>query len=171
MNLSKFIEDLASCRPTPGGGAAAAVAGAMAAALVEMVAALPPPSASGASAARVKFKAQSAKLRKRLLELADEDCLAFEGVMAAYKLPKENRERGFEIEKALKKATEVPLETMKAAGGVEKLARKMVEKGNKNAVSDAKSAVYLAQAAQKSARENVEINQQSLAKLNLPKDL
>jgi len=145
MNLSKFIEDLASSRPTPGGGAAAAVAGAMA--------------------------AQSAKLRKRLLELADEDCLAFEGVMAAYKLPKENRERGFEIEKALKKATEVPLETMKAAGGVEKLARKMVEKGNKNAVSDAKSAVYLAQAAQKSARENVEINQQSLAKLNLPKDL
>ncbi|MEK7155148.1 MAG: cyclodeaminase/cyclohydrolase family protein, partial [Patescibacteria group bacterium] len=77
MNLNNFIEDLASSRPTPGGGAAAAMAGAMAAALVEMVAAMPPQSA--------KCQVLGAKLRKRLMELADEDCRAFDAVMTAYK--------------------------------------------------------------------------------------
>ena len=117
--------------------------GAMAAALVEMVCGLTPNSS--------KFKVQSAKLREKLLKLADEDCRAFEEVMSAYK-----RKTG--VQEALKRATEVPLETMKAAAEVEKLAQKMVMEGNKNAVSDAKSAVYLAVAAQKAARENVEIN-------------
>ncbi|MEK7154841.1 MAG: cyclodeaminase/cyclohydrolase family protein, partial [Patescibacteria group bacterium] len=60
----------------------------------------------------------------------------------------------------------VPQETMRVAAQVEKVAEQMVREGNKNAVSDAKSAVYLAQAAQKSAMENVEINKQALAKLN-----
>ena len=144
--MNKFIEDLASSRPTPGGGAAAAVAGAMAAALVEMVARLTP----GMTANDV--------LRKRLLELADEDCKAFDEVMAAYK-----RKSG--IREALQRAMEVPEETMKVAKQVEELALEMVEKGNKNAISDAKSAVYLAQAAQKSAMENVEINKLTLARL------
>jgi len=144
--MNKFIEDLASSRPTPGGGAAAAVAGAMAAALVEMVARLTPGMTVDES------------LRKRLLELADEDCRAFEAVMTAYK-----NKTG--KEEALKRAMEVPEETMKVAKQVEELALEMVEKGNKNAVSDAKSAVYLAQAAQKSAMENVEINKLVLTKL------
>lgn len=154
MSLNNFIEDLASSKPTPGGGAAAAVAGTMAAALVEMVAGLKPENPI--------VKNQSAKLRERLLELAGEDVLAFEGVMAAYRLPKESEARGEKIQKALKRATEVPLEVMRLAKEAEKLAAKMAEEGNKNAVSDAKSAIYLAQAAQKAARENVEINLSSI---------
>jgi len=148
--MNKFIEDLASSRPTPGGGAAAAVAGAMAAALVEMVCGLTPQCSA--------LSAQCTKLRKRLMELADKDCRAFEAVMAAYK-----NKTG--KEEALKKAMEVPEETMRVAKQVEELAQELVEKGNKNAISDAKSAVYLAQAAQKSAMENVEINKQALVKL------
>ena len=144
--MNKFIEDLASSRPTPGGGAAAAVAGAMAAALVEMVARLTP----GMTADET--------LRKRLLELADEDCQAFDAVMLAYKNKTGKKE-------ALKWAMQVPEETMRVAKQVEELALEMVEKGNKNAISDAKSAVYLAQAAQKSAMENVEINKLTLARL------
>lgn len=150
MNLRSFIEDLASDRPTPGGGAAAAVVGAMAAALVEMVAGLTPPNE--------KCKMQTAKLRSRFLQLADEDCRAFEQVMAAYKLPKELGDRSQKIQSALKRATEVPAETLRLAREVALLAVEMIEKGNKNAVSDAKSAQYLAQAAQKAARENIDIN-------------
>lgn len=150
LRIAEFLEDLASNRPTPGGGAAAAVVGALAAALVEMVAGLPPQNE--------ECKLQSAKLRQRFLQLADADCRAFKQVIAAYKLPKEDRGRRFEIEKALKRATEVPAETLRLVREVEKLAAEMVEKGNKSAVSDARSAGYLAQAAQRAARENMEIN-------------
>lgn len=148
--MNKFIEDLASSRPTPGGGAAAAMAAAMAAALVEMV--------CGMSPQNPEIREKCSGLRKRLLELAEEDCRAFEAVMTAYK-----NKTG--KEEALKKAMQVPRETMRVAKQVEELALEMVEIGNKNAVSDAKSAVYLAQAAQKSAQENVEINQTALKKL------
>ena len=147
MDLSRFIEDLASSKPVPGGGAAAAVAAALGAALVEMVCGLEPKHPAIGS--------KSMELRMRLLELADEDCRAYEEVMAAYK-------RKLGIQEALKRATEVPLETMKVALEVEELAKQLVEKGNKNAVSDARSAVFLAQAGQKAARENVEINLKSI---------
>jgi len=90
--------------------------------------------------------------------LAEEDCQAFEAVMAAYKNKTGKKE-------ALEWAMRVPEETMRICQEVEKLAQEMVETGNKNAISDAKSAVYLAQAAQKSAQENVEINKIALTKL------
>ena len=147
--MKDFLDSLASKNPTPGGGAAAAVAGAMAAALVEMVVNL-----------SKNLELKTGNLRTRLLALADEDAKAFDEVMAAYKSKSKVR-----IKKALLKAIEVPEETKKLSKDVEKLARIAAKRGNKNAVSDAKTAIHLAQAAQKSAEENIKINKKFLTKL------
>lgn len=149
--MKDFLEKLASKNPTPGGGAAAAVAGAMAAALVEMVVNL-----------TKGLKLNTKNLREDLLKLADEDCKAFDAVMTAYKSGSKSK-----IREALQGAIEVPEETRQLAKEVEKLARIAAKKGNKNAISDAKTAIYLAQAAQKGAEENIKTNKTSLKRLNL----
>ena len=61
------------------------------------------------------------------------------------------------------RATDVPSDVIKLANQVEKMAARMVVIGNKNAVSDAKSALFLSQSAAKSALENVKINKRALA--------
>lgn len=152
--MKDFLERIASKNPTPGGGAAAAVAGAMAAALVEMVCGLTK------TQNLQNAKTESKSLREKLLKLADEDCKAFDLVMGAYKTKDKKK-----IKKALLGAIRVPEETKKLAKEVEKLAKVAIKKGNKNALSDAKTALYLAQAAQKGAEENIKINEFSLKKM------
>ena len=149
--MKDFLEKLASKNPTPGGGAAAAIAGAMGAALVEMVISL-----------SKNLELKTNNLREKLLKLAEEDVVAFDSVMAAYR--SKNKEK---IMKALLKAIEVPEKTKKLSKEVEKLAKIAARKGNKNALSDAKTALYLAQAAQKGAEANIKINKQSLASLRV----
>ena len=149
--MKDFLEKLAGKNPTPGGGAAAAIAGAMGAALVEMVISL-----------SKNLELKTNNLREKLLKLAEEDVVAFDSVMAAYR--SKNKEK---IMKALLKAIDVPQETKRLAKEVEKLARIVARKGNKNALSDAKTALYLAQAAQKGAEENIKINKKSLASLRV----
>ncbi|KKR85777.1 MAG: Formiminotransferase-cyclodeaminase [Candidatus Woesebacteria bacterium GW2011_GWB1_41_10] len=149
--MKDFLEKLAGKNPTPGGGAAAAIAGAMGAALVEMVISL-----------SKNLELKTNNLREKLLKLAEEDVVAFDSVMAAYR--SKNKEK---IMKALLKAIEVPEKTKKLSKEVEKLAKIAARKGNKNALSDAKTALYLAQAAQKGAEANIKINKQSLASLRV----
>lgn len=154
--IEEFLDNLGSASPTPGGGAVAALTGAMAASLVKMVVSL-----SKTNSALLKpcgIRAQSLKVE--LLELADEDCRAFDGVLAAYR----SKDKEV-IGKSLQKAINVPKKTVLLSNEVLKLAKVVLKKGNKNTYSDAKSAIYLAQAAIKSADENIKINQQSLAVL------
>lgn len=148
QTIDEFLCDLGDSKPTPGGGAVAAVTGAMASALVAMVARL-----TKKDPEVMKLALIADDYKGRFLALADDDVVAFDLVMTAYRTHEENQ-----VQAALKKATEVPLATYLLAKKVESLATEMVTKGNKNAISDAKSAVYLSQASQKSALENVEIN-------------
>ncbi len=150
--IEEFLNDVASSKPTPGGGAIAALTGAEAAGLVEMVCNLTKPYGSLAKAA-----AEAKKLRGDLLNLADEDVKAFDKVTFAYKL-RDNEE----IKNSLNRAIEVPEKVKKLSGRVEELAKEVSQIGNKNAISDAKTAVHLAVAAQKSADENIEINKKAL---------
>lgn len=152
--IEEFLNDVASSRPTPGGGAVAALAGAEAAGLVEMVCNLTKPYGSLAEAA-----AEAKKLRSDLLDLADEDVKAFDRVVFAYKL-KDNEE----IKNSLNRAIEVPEKVKKLSRRVEELAKEVSQIGNKNTISDAKTAVHLAVAAQKSAEENIEVNKLALEK-------
>jgi len=153
--IENFLEELSSKSPTPGGGAVAALSGAMAVSLVEMVINI-----TKDGELRAKNLNKVRKLRTELLKLADEDVSAFDEVMAAYRSKSKTR-----IKKALGYATEVPEKTKALSGEVEKLADEVVEHGNKNAVSDARTAVLLSKAAQASAEENIKINKQALKKL------
>jgi len=140
LKLEEFLNEVAVRKPTPGGGAVAAVAGAMAASLVEMIACY----------SKEKFEEVAEKangLRKKLLKLADDDCLAYQEVVKT----KGNQE-------AIKKAALVPLESFKVAKEVLGLARLCLRDGNKRLVSDAKVAIALAQAAIKGAKENIIVN-------------
>lgn len=155
QKIQDFLEELSSKSPTPGGGAVAALTGAMAASLVEMVLNI-----TKDEELRTRYLKKIRKLRGELLKLADEDVAAFDAVMAAYKSKSKPR-----IKKALGYATVVPEKTRILCKEVEGLAGEVVRFGNKNALSDAKTAVLLARAAQDSAEENIKINRQALKKL------
>ncbi len=155
QKIEQFLERLASKNPTPGGGAVAALVGAIAASLVIMVCDL---TKKWSGAVRVANSADI--LKTQLVNLADDDCGAFDKVIVAYKSKNKSK-----IKKALQKAIRVPSETKRFSKKVEKLAKIVAEKGNKNAKSDAKTAVYLAVAAQKSAEENIKINKRAIDKL------
>src|SRR6266404_1951603 len=89
-SVETFLDDLASAAPTPGGGSAAAIMGAMGAALVSMVCnvTLGKKGQEQAAAEMQAVHAESERLRARLTAMVDEDIAAFDGLMAAYKLPK-----------------------------------------------------------------------------------
>lgn len=156
QKIEKFLEEVASSAPTPGGGAVAAVTGALAASLVEMVWNL----TKTEDHQRAASIGMARALKLKLLELADKDVEAFDLVMAGYRSKNNSK-----IKDALKKAIEVPSKTKRLSHLIEELAQTVAKIGNKNAVSDAKTAIYLAQAAQNSAQENIEINKKFLAKL------
>jgi glutamate formiminotransferase/formiminotetrahydrofolate cyclodeaminase len=119
-----FLDALAAGTAAPGGGSAAAYAGAAGAALVAMVARL---TIGKKKYAQVEAEMQTMlekaeTLRAELSQAIQEDASAFEGVMAAFKLPKDNPKQQVERQKAIDAATlaaaQVPLEVArKAAGG------------------------------------------------------
>src|SRR5439155_449438 len=75
-------------------------------------------------------------LRQRLLRLVVEDTEAFDLVMKAFKLSKEQPEaRKKAIAEATVKASETPLSTLDCSVRVLRLAREVAEKGTTNALS------------------------------------
>ncbi len=164
LSLMEFSEQLASATPTPGGGSAAAVAGVMAASLVQMVAALTKGKKGYEEweALMEETTCRMAEKRQKLLQQINKDAKAFEGVMQAIQMPKETadekQDRKAALQKALIHATEVPLETARKAVRIGLSALDMAKWGNKNAVSDAYSALELARACFFMSLENVEIN-------------
>lgn len=169
LQLSSFLDALGSPEPTPGGGTAAAIAGAMGAALLMMVAGLSR-SRSGAPEERVALSEAAARLegvRARFVALADTDSRAYDGVMAAYRLPKtteaEKAARKAAVQEALTAATVAPLDTLRTADEAMRLARVVAQHGNRNAASDAGVAIGLLQAAADGAVANVRINVGGLA--------
>ena len=160
----KFITELASKSPTPGGGSASALSGALGSALVCMVCEL--------TIGKEKYKEVEDKMRQTLdeaielkeefLSLVEKDEDAFNRVMAGYKLPKETDEekqkRSQEIQVALKGATKVPLEVIRQSKKMLELAVVCAEKGNVHSVSDAGVAAIQGQASAQGALYNVLIN-------------
>jgi len=166
--IAKFLDELASEQPTPGGGGAAAIMGAVGAALVSMVANLTI-GKKNYEAFDAELKATNAaaeKVRAELTAAIDEDVVAFNGVMGAYGLPRgtdeEKAARAAAIQAALKQATDAPLRAVKACHEVIKLSAVVAEKGNVNVISDAGVAVLAANAGLRSAALNVYINTKSI---------
>jgi methenyltetrahydrofolate cyclohydrolase len=168
LPVSGLIAAFGSTSPTPGGGSASALAGAAGAALLAMVAAMPKNRASTADDASLLRAAgtRCGALSDALLHLVDRDSEAYDAVVAAYRLPKasedEKAARRAEIQAAMKKAAETPLETMRHAGEALVEAPVIARLGNANAASDVVVAIELLSAAARGARANVEINLESL---------
>ncbi len=164
MNLAAFTSELASEKPVPGGGSASAYAVALSASLVSMVSRLTLkkteyekhwPAVKG-------ILEESEKLRVQSLTLVDRDAQSFATVMKAYRLPKETdsdkQARSAEIQMRLKDAAQVPLETTDLAARTLDAARNLAEYANLNALSDIRTAVFLARAGFQGATANVAIN-------------
>lgn len=164
LTLNQFLSALASAAPTPGGGTAAAVAGSMGAALAEMVAQLTLSKEKYASSHdAVRPISEAAQLaRAEFLRLAREDSEAYDGVVAARRLPKESdaekAARQHQIAVANRNAAEVPMRTAQAAVRLLAALPELAEKGNPNAVSDVGAAALLLDACVEGALLNVGIN-------------
>jgi len=159
-----FLDDLARGTPTPGGGSASAYAGAAAAALVAMVARLTVGKKKYAEVETQMWSVieRAEILRRELTDLIREDSAAFQGYLAAVRLPKDTQEQQAIRDQAIQAATrttiQVPLQVAHKATEVYGLALQVASLGNLNAISDAGSAAALAQACLTGAGLNVRIN-------------
>jgi len=158
-SLNNYLNKLASKSPTPGGGSAAALLGALAAGLVSMVAnfTLGKPKYKKVEKSVGRILERAERLRERLSQLTEEDCLAYRKISDAYRLPK-GKERSKVMQKALCQASKVPFEVAKFSFKLLKLNQDLVKKGNRNLISDVGVSVIFALAALKTTALNVEIN-------------
>ena len=164
MNLEKFAFETASESPAPGGGSISAYSGAMGAALATMVANLSA-NKRGWDDRWEEFSSWAEKgisYQKELLELVDEDTKAFNQIMDAFKLPKENesdiKKRNDAIQNATKNAILTPYRVMQVALDSMSVIKKMAEIGNPNSITDACVAALCARTAVRGAFLNVQIN-------------
>jgi glutamate formiminotransferase/formiminotetrahydrofolate cyclodeaminase len=164
MTVREFVEETASESPAPGGGSIAAAMGAMGAALATMVANLS--SHKRGWDERWEEFSDWAERGKRghdeLLRLIDEDTEAFNGLMAAFGLPKkteaDQEARRRAIQETTRRAIEVPLRVMEMALESMEVIAAMAETGNPASVSDAGVGALAARAAVMGASLNVRIN-------------
>lgn len=162
--IGDFIDRVASDTPTPGGGSVSALAGSLAAALGAMVAGLTLGRKKYAevAASMTTIRASLERARVDLLRMVEEDSQAYEGMVAARKLP-EGTEREKELKaraivESTERAIEVPLAAARRAAEVLELLVEVAERGNTNAVTDAGVAALLARTAVVGAGYNVRIN-------------
>jgi methenyltetrahydrofolate cyclohydrolase len=164
LTVAQLLDALASPDPTPGGGTAAAIAGAMGTSLLAMVSGLAKSknNLDDEKAALAAAKSALQPVASRLMELADADTRAFNDVMAAYRLPKSTDEeraaRTGAIQTALRGATEIPLDTLRACAEALSHAQPIGDYGNPSASSDVGVAIGLLKAAAEGAAANVRIN-------------
>ncbi|WP_181337545.1 cyclodeaminase/cyclohydrolase family protein [Hyphomicrobium methylovorum] len=168
LSVEDFCGVLGSDAPAPGGGSVAALSGALGAELVAMVCRL--------SVGRKdleqhqallkdtleKAQALSVSLRKRV----DLDTEAFNGVMAAFRLPKatdeEKKARSEAIQSAYKEAVQSPLSIACECRDVLTLSHKIIGKSNANALSDLGVSSQQAMAGLEGGLMNVQINMPSI---------
>lgn len=164
QSIGSFAELVAEGTPTPGGGSVSAYCGMLAASLGQMVCSI---TISKPKYALVepRLKEISSGLERtgaRLRELIAEDAESFEGVLHAYRLPKETDDqksaRTVEIQRALQSAISVPFETAERSLDVLKLLGELAEIGTPNALSDVAVGAQLALVAVKGAAYNVGAN-------------
>ncbi len=162
--LTDFLTELHSNSPAPGGGSVAALNGAIAAALVGMVANLTigKKNYGEVEAEMTALAAKMKQIKDDFVALIDKDANSFNGVIAAFKLEKDNDEqkaaRTAAIQAGYKEAIAVPLDVARRAAELFDDIESALQKGNKNAESDALVAALSVRTAIHSALLNVEIN-------------
>jgi formiminotetrahydrofolate cyclodeaminase len=103
-------------------------------------------------------RATADALRARALALAGEDAQAYAEVSAAFRLPKGSPRRAAALDPALRRATDVPLRTVGAAGDVLDLCADVFGRANRTVLTDLGVAAHSARAGAESAALNVRVN-------------
>ena len=152
LSINDFATKLASDEAPPGGGSAAASYGLMAAALLEMAVtySLKSPEYMEYNEVLIAKQADLSRLHIELTILIDRDALALTGLLATAGLAEtsteEQKVRNLALQKALKQAAEVPLETARACLEVMEIGKTIVGIVDKMVVSDLMAGVVAAHA-------------------------
>jgi formiminotetrahydrofolate cyclodeaminase len=168
LTVEQFINEVDSKSPAPGGGSVSALASSLGNSLARMVGHL--------TVGKKKFKEldehiqnefnqtldELLKIKEQMITLIDKDTEAFNEIMDAFKLPKENEEeielRKQAIENATISAIEVPLSVAKHSMEAITLTEKIKEHGNKNCLSDLGVSMLMLHTGLVGAVMNVKIN-------------
>ena len=173
LPVPELLDRIASVEPTPGGGSVAALAGALGAVLGAMVWTLTRSREAEDQHERKldEAAAELQRLRGLLAANVDADSAAYDGVVAAMRLPKATDEdkmvRRHAIQDATRVATAVPLETARLCAAVMRSCRDAARWGFAGAVTDAGVGLLLADAGLHGALYNVEINLSGLTDTDL----
>ncbi|ETI91105.1 MAG: Methenyltetrahydrofolate cyclohydrolase [Clostridium butyricum DORA_1] len=166
--IKKFINDLESDMPAPGGGSVAGLIAALSGALNSMVYSLTVGKKSYIGLDEKtqdiirKFQSKSLEFSKRSLEIMDEDRENFLKLMDCYKMPKDNDEEKEIRKKAIKentiKSMEAPLALARECVIFYENLKVMAEYGNKMLLSDLGISAILLHSAIESSIINVKVN-------------
>ncbi len=100
------------------------------------------------------------ELRARALELAEIELDAYEPVLEALRLPRDDPDRAARVDEARATASESPLAIARVSAELAELAAELARAGNQNLAGDAIAGALLAEAAAQAAAR--------LAAINLP---
>lgn len=160
----KVVAVAASDAPTPGGGSVSALVGALGVAMTAMVGNL--------TVGKPKFADVEPQVKEitgaayfiinKLEKMVSADIAAFGKFMEVYRLPKntdgEKARREELMQKALKTATDTPVEIARTLLEALVITEKLSKIGNKMAISDAGVAAYICEAAVNAVLLSADIN-------------
>ena len=164
LSAKEFTGEVLRESPAPGGGSVSSYVGSLGASLAGMVGNLSCNTRGWEHKVKIfsKIAYEMNKIREDLLFLVDEDSRAFNNIMNAYKMPKNNEEekklRSDSIKEATLYAAEVPLQVMSKSYECYKYILKLSKDGNQNSISDTGVACLCVHSAIYGAYLNVKIN-------------
>ena len=165
LSLTELLDAFASSsEPLPAGGSAAALTGAIGASLLLMVATLPRTRSGAAGEAGLLTTAaiQLRPIRDELTMLMERDSEAYSALLAAMRVSHQTEDerarRHEQILTATHRATEVPLETIRAAAAALHTSIVVAENGARAASGDVAAAVELLNGAVRAACHSVDSN-------------
>ena len=158
--IKQFLAATAARQATPGGGAVAALSGAMAASLAEMVIqySIGKPDLARFEAELKTILAELTRAREFLAGLMAEDQEAYAALTAARKMPAGSPGREQALAAARAASLNAPRAVAATSLAILNLCGNLVEKSNKNLLSDLAIAADLATATVRCAIYNVKVN-------------
>ena len=167
-SIDKFIEELSSDAPSPGGGSTAALVAALSSALNSMVYSLTigkkvfEKLEDTEKSKMVKLQEESKEFIEKSQSFMEQDRIDFLSLMDSYKLPKDSEEEAIlrkeKIVKNTIKAMKTPLLLAEECVEFYDNIEFAVKYGNKNLISDAGVATILLHSAIESSIINVKVN-------------
>ena len=162
--MNKFLEELSSSAPVPGGGGASALIGAIGCALCSMVANL--------TTGKKKYAEYQGRIdellpfledmRAQLMEDIKLDADAFYPLSQAYSIPKDAPDRDKIMEEALLTASNAPMKIVEDVSRLVPVLEELEIIGSRLAISDVAVAAAACSAALKGAVMNIYINTKSM---------